>query len=119
MGSTVVVDLNGSHLNPTIYEDPTEFRPWRFIEMQELTGKRTDMISASPDWLMFGYGKHMCPGRFFAAVEIKMMMAYVVMNYDVKCKVEGIRPREIWIGASAMLDPNAEILFRKRVDVQV
>lgn len=34
--------------------------------------------------LQFGYGRHACPGRFFAAHEIKMIMASFVMHYDVK-----------------------------------
>ncbi|KAF5851676.1 hypothetical protein GGP41_000454 [Bipolaris sorokiniana] len=34
--------------------------------------------------LNFGYGRHACPGRFFAANEIKMVLARMLLQYDVK-----------------------------------
>ena len=54
------------------------------------------------------------PGRFFAANELKAMMAHVVMNYDVKFEQEGVRPPNKWYGLSLGPDPTAKVLFRKR-----
>ncbi|KAJ7660426.1 hypothetical protein B0H17DRAFT_832480, partial [Mycena rosella] len=50
------------------------------------------MVSTGTDHLPFGTGKHACPGRFFAATELKAMLAHLVLNYDVKAEVEGVRP---------------------------
>jgi hypothetical protein len=33
--------------------------------------------------LTFGYGRHACPGRFFAANEIKMIMAEILLRYEI------------------------------------
>lgn len=54
------------------------------------------------------------PGRFFAAHELKTMMAHLVLNYDVKFAKEGVRPddRHAIMGISP--DPDAMVLFRKR-----
>ena len=54
------------------------------------------------------------PGRFFAANELKAMMAYLVQNYDVKFEDEGKRPSNKWFGLAVVPDPAARVLFRKR-----
>ena len=57
------------------------------------------------------------PGRFFAANELKAMMAYVVMKYDVKAEVEGVRPENVFKGTRFIPDPTAKVLFKKRATV--
>ena len=47
------------------------------------TSPRNHLVSASANFLGWGGGKHQCPGRFFAAVEMKMMLAYIVGRFDV------------------------------------
>lgn len=54
------------------------------------------------------------PGRFFAANELKAMLAYIVVNYDVKFEDEGVRPPNMWLGLTILPDPTATVLFRKR-----
>ncbi|KAK8030950.1 ent-kaurene oxidase [Apiospora arundinis] len=34
--------------------------------------------------MAFGYGKHACPGRFFAANEIKLILAHILLQYDLR-----------------------------------
>ena len=54
------------------------------------------------------------PGRFFAANELKGMMAYIVLTYDVKMVNEGVRPENKWYGPLCVPDRDGEVLFRKR-----
>ena len=54
------------------------------------------------------------PGRFFAANELKTMMAYLVLNYDVKFAEEGKRPANIRFGPADLPSHSAQVLFRKR-----
>ena len=54
------------------------------------------------------------PGRFFAAVELKTMLAHVLLNYDIKMANGAGRPNNISIASEMMPDPTAEVLFRKR-----
>ena len=49
----------------------------------EPVAPRNALVGTSPNFLAWGAGKHQCPGRFFAAVETKMMLAYVVSTFDV------------------------------------
>ncbi|KAF1797439.1 cytochrome P450 [Mucor lusitanicus] len=46
------------------------------------------------DFLTFGMGKHLCPGRFFAIQEIMMSLVYLLKNYDFDT-VSGKRPHPV------------------------
>jgi cytochrome P450 len=54
------------------------------------------------------------PGRFFAANELKAMLAHLVLNYDVKLENEGVRPTDVWYGPACVPNQTAEVMFRKR-----
>ena len=98
-----------------MYEDPETFDPFRFVKMRERnTSKKFDMVSTSCDSLAFGHGIHACPGRYFAASELKLMLAHLVVNYDVRLENEGVRPADMWVATSCVPNPTAEVLFRKR-----
>lgn len=47
-------------------------------------------------------------------MELKTILAYIVVNYDVRTEVEGVRPRNWAIGPQPLPDSKAKILFRKR-----
>lgn len=105
------------HNDPEIYPSPDEFHPWRFSEMREASADdalKHQAVNTSKEYLTFGLGKHACPGRFFAVNELKSMMAYIVMHYDVKMKEEGVRPANFIKGLSVFPNPMAMVLFRKR-----
>ena len=119
-GTTVGVSIHKVHFNEKVYEDPMTFDPFRYVKMKEAaerkgeTDKRFDMVTTSVDGLQFGIGRHACPGRFFAASELKLMLAHVVVTYDVKLEKEGIRPPDKWFGVNCIPNTTAEVLFRKR-----
>ncbi|KAF9934014.1 hypothetical protein BGZ67_004031 [Mortierella alpina] len=76
-GGKVLVNLRSVHQNPeTQGDDPTEFRPWRFVGQGKVATK------VSTDFLPFGMGKHACPGRFLAIQEIKTIGALMVSRYS-------------------------------------
>ena len=53
------------------------------------------------------------PGRFFAVNEIKLMVAYTILNFDVKPKNLD-RPRANDFHALLIPNLSAEILYRRR-----
>ena len=55
------------------------------------------------------------PGRFFAVNEIKLMLAFLLLRYDVKTVVDGVRPADMKFQITIIPDRKAKILFRKRV----
>ncbi|KAJ7049857.1 hypothetical protein C8F01DRAFT_1264742 [Mycena amicta] len=72
------------------------------------------MISTAPDYLPFGTGKHACPGRFFAATELKMMLAHFVVNYDLEAE-SGATPADKFGPASANASATGKARIRRRV----
>jgi hypothetical protein len=55
------------------------------------------------------------PGRFFAANEVKALLAHLLMMYDMKLEIgKSTRiPRQFRLG-SRYIPRNANLLFRKR-----
>lgn len=54
------------------------------------------------------------PGRFFAANELKAILAYIVLRYDLKIPGDGERPRTLYYGNHAVPSFSGEVSFRKR-----
>ena len=54
------------------------------------------------------------PGSFFAAVELKTMLAHLVLNYDMKLENEGVRPPTLELALAIVPNIKAKVLFRKR-----
>ena len=54
------------------------------------------------------------PGRFFAASELKAMLAYIVVNYDMKIANDGPRPENIYIRFNVVPNPRGAVMFRRR-----
>lgn len=53
------------------------------------------------------------PGRFFAVAEIKMLLAFTLLRYDIKTR-NGNRPPDINFDNMILPNSGAEILYRKR-----
>jgi cytochrome P450 len=118
-GATLSVALRNANLNPDSYDDPLKFDGFRFIKMKARhPEKKFDMVTTNVSSLSFGHGRHVCPGRFFASTEIKLMLAYVVTTYDVKMREEGVRPPDDLFVNRIMPNPTAKVLFRRRKSVE-
>ncbi|EXJ95601.1 hypothetical protein A1O1_00723 [Capronia coronata CBS 617.96] len=131
-GSMVSVPTNGIHNDPNHYPDAATYRPFRFSSQREgeseekqtsTSGLHVDtdeyikkanlsFVSTSPIYHPFGHGRHACPGRFFAANELKLILAYMVLNYEFDTLSS--RPESIWIGTSLVLPMKATIRIRRR-----
>ncbi|KAF6749712.1 cytochrome P450 [Ephemerocybe angulata] len=88
-GITLAVASYSLQTDSEYYDDPTTFRGFRFSEMRD-TGSdefdplRHQMITLDPTYMIFGYGRNACPGRFFAVNEVKAILAYIITTYDLK-----------------------------------
>ncbi|PPQ79520.1 hypothetical protein CVT25_003402 [Psilocybe cyanescens] len=116
-GTHLAVATNATHMDENKYENPKEFRGFRFAEMREKEGesKQHQMISLSLDYGTFGIGKHACPGRFFAVNELKTMLAHVLLNYDIKLANDDRRPENFWFSGNCIPNRTAEVMFRRRL----
>lgn len=125
-GCLIEVPVIGINFDDEVVENPEKFdafRSYRAREMEGLEGAEkasagasNQFVSVSPSNLLFGYGRHACPGRFFAANEIKMIVSRAILDYDMKTS-DGSRERypNLSFGGQSVPDPSKELLF-KRVD---
>ena len=66
--------------------------------------------------LHFGHGKYACPGRFFAVLEMKMILARFLLDYEFKYPEGQGRPRNLTMDENVLPDPAATLLVRKCQD---
>jgi len=97
-----------------VFPEPEKYDAHRFVEIRKQTGQdhKAQLTTTENHFLAFGRGKHECPGRFFAANEVKIAMAYTLMNYDVRLKGDE-KPTHTAFGFE-LLASGASIQVRRR-----
>lgn len=110
--------------DPDHYPDPEVFNPYRFYDLRtkdgtpDPNGFRTresyQFVSVTKENTSFGFGKHACPGRFFAANEIKLIMARILLQFDVRFP-EDVKERypNFYLGSISGPDPTGVVEFRR------
>ena len=103
-----------------VFPNPHKFDPFRYSrEREQQTDKDVTpqtFVTTGALYLPFGHGKHACPGRFLVDFELKMILAYVVLNYDLKFPESygGKRPESRWISEAIFPPMQGRILIRRR-----
>ncbi|KAJ6511236.1 cytochrome P450 [Mycena vulgaris] len=115
-GAFVSVAARAAQHDPEFYEEPYVFGGFRFAKMRETEGAafRHHFVSPGVDYLGFGLGRHACPGRFMASATLKGMLAHVVLNYDVKLEVEGVRPEDKQFAGIRLPNMKGNVWIRRR-----
>ncbi|KAJ4349461.1 uncharacterized protein N0V89_008076 [Didymosphaeria variabile] len=117
-GTIIGVPSHAIANDPSFCKDPEVFDGFRWI----MPGVREPEVPAPPSFvttnpsnLAWGYGKHACSGRFFASFEIKMVMAHILLNYDLKFEKRRVeRPANIAFELQNAPDPSIKVLFKRR-----
>lgn len=63
--------------------------------------------------MVFAHSTPRSPGRFFAANNVKMILAQVLLDYEIQ--PFGTRPPNIAIGDMSVVPVDATMMIRKRV----
>ncbi|KAI0002413.1 cytochrome P450 [Russula compacta] len=113
-GTTVVAPLCAVHTDGELYSNPEGFDGFRFARLRECDGGSRHLAgTTSTAHMPFGHGRRACPGRFFAITEIKLVLAHIVVTYDLKLEEGKQIPPQLCI-ASSLIPRNVDALFRKR-----
>ncbi|KAI6343441.1 hypothetical protein MCOR25_011143 [Pyricularia grisea] len=101
--------------DPDVYPDPEKFDAERFLRMRKkVDPQKYHFAYVSEDSINFGAGAHSCPGRHFAANEIKLMLCELLLGYELKWPHGKSRPPTMFHDFSSNPDPAFDILIRKR-----
>lgn len=103
------------HWATEVYPEPEKWDGFRFLRMRRVDGQEhvAQLVSTSPSHLGFGHGLHACPGRFFAANEIKVLLCHLLLKYDIRM-IDGYVPRPRVSGFHVNVDPEARLSIRRR-----
>jgi tenellin biosynthesis cytochrome P450 monooxygenase len=117
-GTIVTFFAGPVHRDPEIYKEPLKVDPWRFLNRVDHAGLPTteSLVSVTSDFLSWGRGRHACSGRQLVDFELKMLIAYIFLNYDVKLpeRYGGVRPSNIWRSEVEFPPPDACIVIKRR-----
>lgn len=119
-GTMITVPMEPIHYDEQIYPQARTFNPFRFADptnvsniIDSFTTKEDLEAAAKEDaterkakstatlddaFLGFGFGRHACPGRFFALNEMKVFIAHMLLNYDVEHMAVRPKPLDtVWL----------------------
>lgn len=117
-GTIICVDQDNIHNSGALYPNPEEFDALRFYQKRKQPGHETrhQYASNGPELLTWGDGPQVCPGRMFATNTIKILLAQLLLNYDLQLPAGAYKPeRRSFPNGSSQPDMDAKLVVRKRV----
>ncbi|KAF1953041.1 cytochrome P450 [Byssothecium circinans] len=114
-GVTLNIDGWSRYRDAENWANPDQFDGLRFVRLREQSQDRGNhqYVSSNSDDVFWGQGRHACPGRFFAANEIKTLFAMFLLEYDIMFPKGTERPADTSAGAFICPSPTAQVLGRK------
>ncbi|KAI1843743.1 hypothetical protein JX266_010002 [Neoarthrinium moseri] len=114
-GTRIGVPTISIHHDSTLYSQPQNVDCFRFVGA---SGGLADTNRFHPartglDYLTFGHGKNACPGRFFAVNLMKLVLAEMIVRYDMKL-APGTRVQKRYFGKYMIPNYGLRIMVRER-----
>ncbi|KAI7084689.1 hypothetical protein KC356_g6486 [Hortaea werneckii] len=114
-GGKIGTPLLHIHRDPAVYDKPDEFDGFRFnrgpIIGANAASSQPTLVTTDASLQIFGHGRHAC--RFFAATEMKLMLAILVSRYDVML-APGTGPKPWRVGTMSLPDTELQVFFREK-----
>ena len=112
----ISMPVNAIQNDPEVTPKPEVFDGLRYYKLRQQEGEsHLHQFSTTQDRILnFGHGKASCPGRFFASLEIKIILVRLIMDYDYKFPDHQGRPDNVQAYEFIFPNPDAEILMKAR-----
>lgn len=115
-GAHISMAVNSIQNDPDVTPEPEKFDGFRYYKLRQIEGDgHLHQFSTTQDRILnFGHGPNSCPGRFFASLEIKIILVRLLMDYEFRFKDGNERPANLRAHEFIFPNPDAEILMRRR-----
>ncbi|KAL4977327.1 cytochrome P450 [Aspergillus desertorum] len=124
-GTLLLAPADAIAFDPNFYPQPETFDGLRFYKLRRQADEkgsaskvgskvRHQFVATSKTQVQFGLGRHACPGRWFAGHVIKMVVAGVLRDYDLKFREGEEKRRTFLFQTTNMPDPKTRVLMRRR-----
>ncbi|ETS83215.1 hypothetical protein PFICI_05091 [Pestalotiopsis fici W106-1] len=115
-GTSVGVIAHGRHIDEDFLENATQFDAFRYARMRSSpeTAMQYTFSQTSPDNLLFGFGRHACPGRHFASALIKICLVQILVQHDIRFVDGKPDPCGQWTQKFRNPDVEASVCFKLR-----
>ncbi|OCL06610.1 cytochrome P450 [Glonium stellatum] len=119
-GTRLAFPTAGQH-DPDISGATLNFDGFRYAQLAEAEKDSEDGVNVSsavhadPSYLSFGYGNHICPGRFLGVRTVKIIFTKLILEYDITWDYEGLgQPARFEIEGFTLPNVNQRASFQKR-----
>ncbi|CEL06473.1 hypothetical protein ASPCAL09650 [Aspergillus calidoustus] len=116
--------------NEALYPAPLEFHGFRFVDRDNVSihtpegaqrfqiqqEKPSSLCSADATWHVWGSGRMVCPGRYYAAAVMKVILAQIIRDYDCSLVDPAARRWFTW-RSTTLPGPGTKVVFSPRQDV--
>ena len=118
-GFIITVPIHHVTHDPANWPNPDVFDDFRFYDKRRAnpaTEAEHQFAALSPKTLGFGYGRYACPGRVFAAAQLKLLLGLLINGFDFSFPegTEGGRPGNIYMDDLVLPDPGVKVLCSRR-----
>ncbi len=112
----VSMAVNAIQNDPEVTPNPEIFDGFRYYNLRQRQGEsHLHQFSTTQDRILnFGHGTNSCPGRFFASLEIKIILVRLIMDYEYKFPDGKGRPENLKAHEFIFPNPDGELLLRAR-----
>ncbi|KAL8814994.1 MAG: hypothetical protein Q9223_005832 [Gallowayella weberi] len=126
--SYIAVAAGPISMSESLYESPAMFDGFRFHRMRTAPGgsaQSHQFVTTGLESMTFGHGRFACPGRFFASNESKIILALLLLKYEVRFEdaekggpserdAETTRPKNLIFADACFPNPHVQVLFKRR-----
>lgn len=116
-GTLIAFSNNRFNMATRTKAEADHFDGFRFERERASGDSKHQLLTPSPDSLTWGYGLHACPGRSFAAAEIKVIVIHLLTHFELRLKGGKERPPNMSFDFQIMPDMSAEIEFTPRINL--
>ena len=102
--------------DPDIWPDHETFDGYRFLRMRQQGDPNSWQFAfVGEDSINFGAGTHACPGRYYVSQEVKIMLAHLLLNFEIKWPEGKSRSANMVHDFATPPNAMAEMMFREKL----